>query len=92
MRYEIPKKFPDYIEKSFPDRFPEGVTILENLHDLVFQFPVQLGDEDVLALEITVDRSGSHARFFSDLGHRGAMKTMFRNEFQGCLHDVTTLV
>ena len=88
----IPEKRCAEVEKSFPDGFPGRVALPESSHKFLFQLPEQLGDEDVLVLEIAIDRSGAHARFFGDIGHRGAMKTLFRHEFQGRLHDVSTLV
>jgi hypothetical protein len=53
---------------------------------------VQFGDKDILALEITVDRSGGHARFFGDICHGGTVKAIFGNEFQGRLQDVFALI
>ena len=91
MRYKIPEKFPDQVEKSFPEGPFDRVAFKKSRADLLFQFSVQLCDEHVLVLEIPVDRSGSHARFFGDLGHWGS-KTMLCDEFHGCFHDLTALV
>jgi hypothetical protein len=92
IHYIITDKLFEQVEKSFPEETPGRIAFLENRYDFVFQFPVQLGDEDILALEITVDRSGGHARLFGDLGHRGAVETLFGNELKGRLHNIKTLV
>ena len=78
--------------KLFFNRFPQGVIVQENLHQLVFYFLEQIVDEDVLILEVPVDRAGSHMCFFCYFGHRSVVKTPFNNEFQSRLQNVGAFI
>jgi len=70
------------MEKLFFNRFPLRVIVQENLHQLVFYFLEQIVDEDVLILEVPVDRAGGNVCFFGYFGHWGVVETPLSNKFQ----------
>jgi len=78
--------------KLFFNRFPQGVIVQENLHQLVFYFLEQIVDEDVLILEVPVDRAGGNVCFFGYFGHWGVVETPLSNEFQCRLQNVGVFV
>jgi len=92
MFHEIFKDFPVHVEKFFPDRILDGISVLNHFIDPVFQIASQREDQVVLAFKIQVNGSDGHSRLSGDQGHGGIVKPTLGNQIKGHLYDVGALV